>query len=206
MRYLNIDYSRLLSYDEIKNLNNNDYQTIINFCKQCHSKYVNQWNNNNSRHKMADGHYYYCYHRYPVPGGPINGNVMRDANYFKNSRSPMLINIDDKYRELILTNYMARNNELFIKILKQTLSNTVFSNLNLLFEQIQTLVFLYHTNRQKFLFMKTALKIEYNLIPILELFYEYYQITDPVIIINKITEIYAKYPHLLNNNKVYSKK
>lgn len=206
MNYNQIDYSRLLSYEEITDLDDSIYQTIINYCQSCHNKYVTKWSNNHIKEKKADG-YYYCYcNRTSITCGPLYGNTMRDANYFKNSRTPIIDSVKDKYRELILTNYIAQNNELFIKILNQALLTTTLKDVNQLFEQIQKLVYLYHHNHQKFLFMKTAFKLDTNLNLILSLFHEYYQITDPVIILNKITEIFAKYPSLIDNNKVYNKK
>ena len=148
MNYHNIDYSRLLSHDEISSLSNTDYQTIINYCQYCHNK----------------------------------------------------------YRELILTNYIFSKNELFIKMLNQALNNTNFTNISQLFEKTQKLVYLYHNDYQKFLFMKTAFKLDYHLITILNFLYEYYQVTDPVIIINKITEVYVKQPQLFDSDKIYNKK
>ena len=54
--------------------------------------------------------------------------------------------------------------------------------------------------------MKTAFKLDYHLITILNFLYEYYQVTDPVIIINKITEVYVKQPQLFDSDKIYNKK
>lgn len=206
MNYHNIDYSRLLSYDEISSLSNTDYQTIINYCQYCHNKYLTRWVNNHTKTKKADGHYYYSPLLSSAPGGPLNGNTMIDANYFKNSHNIMLENIDNKYRELILTNYIFSKNELFIKMLNQALNNTNFTNISQLFEKTQKLVYLYHNDYQKFLFMKTAFKLDYHLITILNFLYEYYQVTDPVIIINKITEVYVKQPQLFDSDKIYNKK
>lgn len=206
MNYSQIDYTRLLSYDEITDLDDSIYQVIINYCQSCHNKYVTKWNNSHIKTKKSDGHYYCYYQRTFTTCGPLYGNTMRDANYFKNSQTPILDSVNDKYRELILTNYIAQNNELFIKILNEALLITTLNDINQLFEQIQKLVYLYHHNHQKFLFMKTAFRIDSNLNSILNTFYEYYQITDPVIILNKITEIFAKYPDLIENHKVYNKK
>lgn len=206
MNYNQIDYTRLLSYDEITDLDENIYQIIINYCQGCHSKYVTKWNNMKVKTKRSNGKCYCYYQRTFTTCGPLYGNTMRDANYFKNSQTPILDSVKGKYRELILANYVVQNNELFIKILNETLPQTMLTNINQLFDQTQKLIYLYHNNYQKFLFMKTAFRIDSNLNSILKTFYEYYQITDPVIILNKITEIFAKYPALIENHKVYNKK
>lgn len=200
-----LDYSRLLSYDEITNISNAEYQTIITYCSVCHKKYQAKWNNDGIKVRRKKGNYFYQT-KTNAPGGSYNGNTMDDANYFKNCKHFMIQNIDEKHRELILTNYTAHNTELFIKVLNQGLPKTQFDNIEQIFETIQNLIYLYNNNSKKFLFMKTALKLEDKLIPIFNLFEEYYEITDPVIIINKITEIFAKEPEFLENNKIYTKK
>ena len=208
MRYKEIDFSRILTCETIENIDSEAYNKIIKYCNICHNKHTSSCTYNGKKKTTFDGKvYFYTYEKYrSIPCAPINMNLMADAEHYKNSSYYLICDLDKKYKELILTNYIFQNDELFLKCFNQNLALTKYQSIQEFINEVDTLESLYRTDEKKFNFIKKISRFDINFFPIFKFFIEYYSVDDPVIIINKLNEIVTKKKELLDENKQYIKK
>lgn len=207
MNYERIDFSRILTLDEIKNISDDEYERIKKYC----TIYINKMSTTSiligsEQRSRRTGKIYINYRtQNSVPLAPPIGNVPR-AHYLSSTSHPLIQDIDKRKRELIFTNYTIQSDELFFKYFIRGLNESEYSNTQEFLDEINQLLFLYYNDNKKFIFMRVASKIDQKIYPIMKNFINYYQITEPVIIINKLHEIIIKNPELLENHKNLTKK
>ena len=201
MEYRTIDFSRVLTFEEIANITDEEYKNILNFCKyHINKNSVTAIQLGSEKRDKKTGKIFVNYRKLPAtPISPVNGNMI-EAKRITSSSHPLIKDLDAKKRELIYTNFTIHDNKLFIEYFLKVLNNTQFKDLQDFIDQINLLKHLYENNNQKFILYKTITKINEKIKPIMYFFIEYYQINDPIIIINKINEIIIKHPELLDGD------
>ena len=207
MNYERIDFSRILTLDEIKNITDDEYERMKKYC----TIYINKMSTTSiligsEQRSHRTGKIYINYRKQnSVPLAPPIGNVPM-ARYLSSTSHYLIQDIDKRKRELIYTNYTIHDDELFLKYFVQGLNESEYSDIQNLLDEINQLLFLYYNDNKKFIFMRVASKIDQKIYPIMKNFVNYYQINEPVIIINKLQEIIIKNPELLEDYKCLIKK
>ena len=201
MEYKTIDFSRVLTFEEIINVTDEEYNNILNFCKYHISKNsITTIQLGTEKKDKKTGKTFTRYRKLPsTPISPRNG-IMVEADRIAKTSHPLIKDLDIKKRELIYTNYAIRDNKMFINYILKLLNETQYSSIQDFIDQINLLKHLYENNNQKFILYKTITKINEKIKPIMDFFVEYFQINDPVIIINKVNEIIVKHPELLDED------
>lgn len=201
MEYKTIDFSRVLTFEEIENITDEEYKNILNFCKYHINKSytVASLIGRERRNNKTGKNFRYFRMQPPTPIGPANV-AMVEADRIAKTSHPLIKDLDIKKRELIYTNYAIRDNKMFINYILKLLNETQYSSIQDFIDQINLLKHLYENNNQKFILYKTITKINEKIKPIMDFFVEYFQINDPVIIINKVNEIIVKHPELLDED------
>lgn len=201
MEYKTIDFSRVLTFEEIESITDEEYKNILNFCKYHINKSytVASLIGRERRNNKTGKNFRYFRMQPPTPIGPANG-AMVEANRIAQSSHPLIKDLDIKKRELIYTNFTIHDNELFVNYFFKHLEKSDFKDIQDFIDQINMLKYLYENNNQKFILYKTMMKINEKIKPIMNFFTEYFQINDPVIIINKVNEIIVKHHELLDED------
>lgn len=205
MEIKRLDFERILTIEEIEQITGEQYNNINAFCTMTFDKL----NNFPNYYGIKYGYTKHSAERNAIAPNPLTSfrkDVMAEAKHYKNSGDFLLIGVEEKSRELILTNLLIRNDDWFIHFLNQSIEESSYADIQDLIDEINKLQKIYTENKKKYNIIYNILKPETKMLPILKVFYEYYRIDDVNIIINKINETKVKNPTLFEESKTIVKK
>ncbi len=205
MEFKRLYFERILTIEEIEQITDEEYNNINAFCTKIFCK-QNDFPNFYGMQYRYNKHSAERNILAPDPRMSFRKDIMEEALHYKNSKDFLLNSVQEKNRELILTNLLIRNDDWFIHFLNQSIAESSYASIQDLIDEINKLQKIYIENKKKYNIIYNILKPETKMLPILKVFYEYYRIDDVNIIINKINETLVKNPTLFEEPKITVKK